>query len=81
VPLTYFRCRRCFVLIIATLIVPMSGVPAYPQHSHRAAKPASSDPAWNELQQSMRSMPCSKARRLSKYTQMLKAQRREQMSS
>jgi hypothetical protein len=55
-PVTCFGYQRSFVLIVATLIVPMTGVAAYPQHPHRASQPASSDPAWAELQQSMQSM-------------------------
>ena len=34
----------------------MTGVPAYPQHLHKALQPASGDPAWSELQRSMVSM-------------------------
>jgi hypothetical protein len=49
-PLTCFRHRRCFVLVNATLILAMIGVPAYPQHSHNASQPAWSSPAWSELQ-------------------------------
>jgi uncharacterized protein (DUF305 family) len=55
-PLTCFRHRRCFVLVNATLILAMIGVPAYPQHSHNASQPAWSSPAWSELQHSMESM-------------------------
>lgn len=55
-PVTCFGYQRSFVLIVATLIVPMTGVAAYPQHPHRASQPASSGPAWAELQQSMQSM-------------------------
>jgi hypothetical protein len=39
--LTCFRHWRCFVLVNATLILTMTGVPAYPQHSHNASQPAS----------------------------------------
>jgi uncharacterized protein (DUF305 family) len=55
-PVTRFGYRRSFVLIIATLIVPIMGGPAYSQHSHHASQPVSTDPAWAELQQSMQSM-------------------------
>ena len=55
-PVTCFGYQRSFVLIVATLIVPMTGVAAYPQHPHRASQPASSDPALAESQQSMQSM-------------------------
>ena len=55
-PLTCFRHWRCFVLVNATLILGMTGVPAYPQHLHNASQPASSGPAWSELQHSMKSM-------------------------
>jgi len=49
--------QRAFVeLITATLILAMTGVPAYPQHSHNAGQPASGGPAWSELQHSMESM-------------------------
>ena len=55
-PVTRFEYRRSFVLIIATLIVPITGVAANPQHSHHGSQPVSTDTAWAELQQSMQSM-------------------------
>jgi len=55
-PLTCFRHWRCFVLVNATLILTMTGMPAYPQHSHNASQPASGGPAWSELEHSMDSM-------------------------
>jgi hypothetical protein len=54
--LTCFPHRRCFVLVNATLILAMTGVPAYPQHSHDASQPALGGVAWSELQHSMGSM-------------------------
>ncbi len=54
--LTCFRHWRCFVLFNATLILPMTEVPAYLQHSHNASQPASGGPAWSELQHSMELM-------------------------
>ena len=48
--------RTALRLITATLIVGMTGVRTYPQHSYSASQPASSDPAWFELQHSMESM-------------------------
>src|SRR5216683_1626551 len=53
--LTCFRHRTSFVLVNATLILAMTGVPTYPQHSHVASQPSTS-PAWSELQQSMQTM-------------------------
>jgi hypothetical protein len=42
--------QRTFVeLITATLILAMTGVPAYSQHSHNAGQPASGGPAWSGL--------------------------------
>ena len=52
----HFHLRALAELITATLILAMTGVPAYPQHSRNAAQPASDDPAWSELQRSMESM-------------------------
>jgi uncharacterized protein (DUF305 family) len=48
--------RTALPLITATLIAGMTGMRAYPQHSHNASQPASSGPAWSELQHSMESM-------------------------
>jgi uncharacterized protein (DUF305 family) len=53
--LTCLRHRTSFVLVNATLILAMTGVPPYPQHSHIASQPSTS-PAWSELQQSMQTM-------------------------
>lgn len=54
--LTPFGHRRALPLIIATLLGAMNGLRAYPQHSHGGSQPASSGPAWSELQHSMQSM-------------------------
>jgi uncharacterized protein (DUF305 family) len=48
--------RTALPLITATLIAGMTGMRAYPQHSHNPSQPASSGPAWSELQHSMESM-------------------------
>jgi len=50
-------CRQWtpFVLVNAILILALTGVPTYPQHSNVASQPSTS-PAWSELQQSMQSM-------------------------
>lgn len=48
--------RTALPLITATLIAGLAGMRAYPQHSHNASQPASSGPAWSELQHSMESM-------------------------
>ncbi|HTR68178.1 MAG TPA: DUF305 domain-containing protein [Terriglobales bacterium] len=53
--LTTFGRRRTVLFITVILIVAMSGVEAYSQHSHSASKPAS-DQAWHDLQQSMLAM-------------------------
>ena len=47
--------RTALPLITVTLIAGMTGMRAYPQHSHNAS-PASSGPAWSELQDSMQAM-------------------------
>lgn len=54
--LTSFGQRRAVPLIIVILIVAMTGVPSYSQHSHGASQPASDSQAWSDLQQSMRAM-------------------------
>ena len=48
--------RKSVVPIMAPLIFLITGVEAHPQHSHHGTQPASTDPAWAELQQSMQSM-------------------------
>ena len=40
----------------ATLIAGMTGMRAYPQHSHSDSQAAWGDPAWSELEDSMQSM-------------------------
>lgn len=47
---------RALLLIIAALIAVMTGVPAYPQHSHTGSQPAAGGPAWSELEHSMQAM-------------------------
>ncbi len=46
---------RAVPFITVILIVAVSGVAAYSQHSHSASQPAS-DQAWSDLQQSMLTM-------------------------
>ena len=55
-PRLHQRAHRSFVLVNATWMLVMSGVPAYSQHSHNASQAASARPAWSELQHSMGSM-------------------------
>jgi hypothetical protein len=55
-PRLHQRAHRSFVLVNATWMLAMSGVPAYSQHSHNASQAASTRPAWSELQRSMGSM-------------------------
>ena len=50
------RRRTALPLITAILIGGMTGMRAYPQHSHGNSEAASGDPAWSELQHSMESM-------------------------
>jgi uncharacterized protein (DUF305 family) len=53
--LTCLRDRTSFVLVNATLILAMTGVPTCPQHSQIASQPSTSS-VWSELQQSMQTM-------------------------
>lgn len=55
-PLTCFRHRGSFILIIAILIVGMTGLRAYPQHSHTGLLAPSGASVWSELQRSMQTM-------------------------
>ena len=51
-----FARRTALPLITAIIIAGMTGMAAYPQHSHSDSQTASGDPAWSELQHSMESM-------------------------
>lgn len=48
--------RTALSLITAALIAGVTGLRAYPQHSHSDSQEASGSPAWSELQRSMESM-------------------------
>jgi hypothetical protein len=55
-PRLHQRAHRSFVLVNATLMLAMSGVPENSRHSHNTSQAASTRPAWCELQHSMGSM-------------------------
>jgi uncharacterized protein (DUF305 family) len=53
---TCFRHPAVFAVTTASLIVALTAPPVHTQQMQMGTPPASSDPAWTELQQSMRSM-------------------------